>query len=266
MRYLSPYASKNLSSTERKALHDAGISVGVVWESTAKRPESGHAAGVADAKAALALLKSLGAPDSTAVYFAVDYDTTVGPHITAYLEGAASVLGLARVGVYGGYKIVKACFDKALITYGWQTYAWSGGKWDARAQLQQYSNGLTLGGGDVDYCHLIKPAGLWEPKAVTPAPKPTPKPTPKPSGLSVDGVFGTHTKEALQKALRVKVDGDFGPESTKALQRKLKVSRDGEWREKTTDALQRYLKVKADGVLGPITIMALQKRLNAGTF
>jgi hypothetical protein len=108
------------------------------------------------------------------VYFAVDYDTTVGPHIRAYFKAIAAVVGLKRVGAYGSYRVIKALFDEGLITYGWQTYAWSGGKWDPRAQIQQYSNNETIGGASVDYDRAMHADyGQW-PAAGTPAPKPMP--------------------------------------------------------------------------------------------
>ncbi|MFI2206441.1 hypothetical protein ACH47Z_37915 [Streptomyces sp. NPDC020192] len=34
--------------------------------------------------------------------------------------------------------------------WGWQTYAWSGGNWDSRAQLRQVQNDITVAGHDAD--------------------------------------------------------------------------------------------------------------------
>ena len=51
-----------------------------------------------------------------------------------------------RTGAYGGYYVIKRAFDAGKITWGWQTYAWSGGQWDARAQFRQTSNGITAAG------------------------------------------------------------------------------------------------------------------------
>src|SRR5262249_42156166 len=51
---------------------------------------------------------------------------------------------------YGGLEFIKRSFDQVKIRYGWQTYAWSHGQWDARAQLRQTLNGVHIAGFDVD--------------------------------------------------------------------------------------------------------------------
>lgn len=61
------------------------------------------------------------------------------------------MLGVARPGVYGGLRQVGAMFDAGLVSYGWQTYAWSAGQWDSRAQIQQYRNNQVIGGVSVDF-------------------------------------------------------------------------------------------------------------------
>lgn len=93
-------------------------------------------------------------PAGRPIYFAVDEDTTVGPNITAYFQGVNHVLGVARSGAYGDYKVIDALFNAHLIAWGWQTYAWSGGQWDTRhpgTVLEQYSNDHTISGHGVDY-------------------------------------------------------------------------------------------------------------------
>jgi Domain of unknown function (DUF1906) len=152
-RYLSHDGSKNLSRSEADQLHDAGIDRVVVWETAAGRALSGRPAGEADARAALSQAAGCGMPDDRPIYFAVDFDATERQQtaINAYFGGVVSVLGVARSGAYGGYWVVKRLFDAGLIRFGWQTYAWSGGNWDHRAQLQQYSNGHRVGGVDCDY-------------------------------------------------------------------------------------------------------------------
>lgn len=167
-RYLAPLDAHNswkvLRNDEAKALRTAGIDIVLVWESWANRALDGRKAGVNDAREAERQLSTLGAPEGTPVYFAVDFDAAPKhqPVIDAYLRGAASVLGSKRVGVYGGYYVVKRCLDARSAYYGWQTYAWSGGQWDARAHIQQYLNGQHIGGVNVDLDRAKHPDfGQW---------------------------------------------------------------------------------------------------------
>jgi hypothetical protein len=138
-RYLSPDSSKNLTRAEAADLAAHGIWAVVVWEGTAARAKAGKAAGVADAKTAAVQATTAGMPPSRPIYFAVDFDATSGDqtYINAYLDGAASVIGLARVGIYGGYYPVKRALDGGHATWAWQTTAWSGGQWDSRAVIRQ---------------------------------------------------------------------------------------------------------------------------------
>ena len=242
-------SDKWLSKSEKDALHKE-FDITVVFETTSNRAESGHAGGVADAKKAQAELEYLGLPKDMAVYFAVDYDTTVGPNIRGYFEGVASVLGLHRVGVYGGYKVVSVLMKEKRVTYGWQTYAWSGGKWHGAAQLQQYSNGVKVGGADCDLDRSeAADFGQW-PKAGTTPTKPSTAVT-APSGSPVlkKGSTGSRVKAlqtALNKALKLKlsVDGDFGSKTESAVK-----------------VLQAFGMLARDGVYGPKSASALSKLL-----
>ncbi|MBW8482234.1 glycoside hydrolase domain-containing protein [Actinomadura parmotrematis] len=166
-RYLShDTTGKNLTKAEARQLAAAGIWLVVVWETTADRALSGRAGGTADARDAAAQAAACGMPADRPIYFAVDFDATAAQQtaINAYLDGAASVIGRARVGLYGGYYPVKRAFDAQKIAYGWQTYAWSGGLWDARAQLQQYSNDHVINGVGLDYDRATAADyGQWKP-------------------------------------------------------------------------------------------------------
>lgn len=160
-RYLSGF-SKDLTPSEAKSLSAAGLEIVVVWETTATRAEAGSSAGTSDARAALAEAERCGMPAGRPIYFAVDEDTTVGPNVTAYFQGVNHVLGAARSGVYGSYRVVKALRAANLVHWSWQTYAWSAGQWDLDAQLQQYSNNHMLGGHEVDYDRSTVPDfGQW---------------------------------------------------------------------------------------------------------
>lgn len=172
-RYLSHDPGKNLTGPEALSLHRAGLEIVTVWESTATRALDGHAAGVADAKAALDQLHQIGAPHGVPVFFAVDFDPGAHSYQTdAYFDGAASVLGKARVGMYGGYNAVSRHLYRGFL-YAWQTYAWSGGKWHPRAHLRQYDNGKELAGVSCDFNQAVAPDyGQWKYVITRPAKKP----------------------------------------------------------------------------------------------
>lgn len=151
-RYLSTDTAKDLSADEYAAYRTGGIDVVLIWETSASRMLDGRAAGIEDATAADALRTTLGVPGTPPIYFACDFDATPGNQveINDYLAGAASIIGRSRLGMYGGFWPLSRAFTAGLITYGWQTTAWSGGMWDARAQLRQTINGVTVAGIDVD--------------------------------------------------------------------------------------------------------------------
>jgi hypothetical protein len=165
-RYLSPDTTgKTLTRAEAETLTAGGLWIVAVWESTAARALAGTGAGQADAVEALRQAKALGMPADRPIYFAVDFDAQPSdqPKIDAYLSGAGNVLGRDRMGMYSGIGPMIRCFDAGLITYGWQTYAWSGGKWDSRAQIQQYKNEASLAGADVDFNRaMVLDYGQWK--------------------------------------------------------------------------------------------------------
>lgn len=161
VRYTSPNTSSNpgklVEMSEILSFEAAGIEICLVWETTQTRATNGFNAGIFDAKAADAIRKARGLPPDMPLYFvAQDAGDITGPQCVQYFKGVASVLGLKRIGAYGGLAVIKYLFDRNLITYGWQTYAWSGGQWDARAQLQQYHNGVKVAGQTVDLCRAMK--------------------------------------------------------------------------------------------------------------
>jgi hypothetical protein len=160
-RYLSFDPTKNLTAVEAQQLHAAGIATVSNWESTAGAAKLGFGQGANAATTAAAQHAAAGGPADRPIYFSVDFDVPdyapgsadpvakLGP-IAEYFRGVASVIGLARTGAYGGYWAISRLFDAGLIRWGWQTFAWSAGRWDARAHIQQYSNGVTVGGADCD--------------------------------------------------------------------------------------------------------------------
>jgi hypothetical protein len=150
-RYVStPGNTKNINAAEFANLQAAGIAVVFNFETTGN--ELGFAAGARDAVSAEAQAIAAGAPVGTPIVFSPwDHDPTGHiPGILDYGRGTASVLGHDRAGLYQGYPAIKAYLDAKVGKFGWQTYAWSGGVWDPRAQLQQYQNGVTMGPAQID--------------------------------------------------------------------------------------------------------------------
>lgn len=149
-RYFSHDFSKNIHAAEYKFLKSLGIDTIVAWETTATRARDGGLAGRSDALAAEIQRAACGMPDSQPIHFAVDFEASIS-EIESYFKSIHNMISLERTGAYGGYEVIKRLFDAKLISSGWQTYAWSAGRWDRRARYRQYSNGHFLGGVEVDY-------------------------------------------------------------------------------------------------------------------
>jgi hypothetical protein len=148
-RYLSwAPNSKNLSAAEAKDLIANGVDVVSNWESSGTSCLSGYSQGVADATEAEKQAVADGMPAGRPIYFSVDFDAQAYQQTTinAYFDGVAAVIGRNRTGAYGGYYLIQRLFNDGKITYGWQTYAWSYGNWDSRAQVRQVQNDITAGG------------------------------------------------------------------------------------------------------------------------
>ncbi|GAA4394681.1 DUF1906 domain-containing protein [Tsukamurella soli] len=169
-RYLSDGGAalpgKQLLPGEADALRAAGIDIVSNWETTADRMLDGYSAGVADANAAIRQVLSCGGRSDRPIYFSADFDATPAQQtpIDAYLQGCASVLGPANVGVYGGYWVVSRALNDGVAAYAWQTQAWSGGQQDQRiAILQDNEAGYADVDGvqcDVDWA-LTTDYGQW---------------------------------------------------------------------------------------------------------
>jgi hypothetical protein len=168
-RYLSYDTSgKNLTAGEARDLFAAGIDVVSNWEWGAQDALNGYQTGVDEAQKALQLANDCGMPADRPIYFSVDFDASPDQQaaIDSYFDGVASVLGVDRTGAYAGYYVVQRLFDHGKIKWGWQTYAWSGGQWDPRAQLRQIQNGVTVAGADSDIdTSVANDFGQWGPNA-----------------------------------------------------------------------------------------------------
>ena len=143
---------KNITASEVQSLRAASLDIVIVFESYAQRMLEGYSAGAADANTAIAQATQAGAPSNFFCYFACDFDATLANQtaINAYLDGAASVIGLQRVGIYAGYWPLSRALNANKATKGWQTAAWSGGNLDTRAVLYQFDFSVIIGGGECD--------------------------------------------------------------------------------------------------------------------
>lgn len=145
--------SKMLTASELAALTAAGISV-VANVEGAPSGFKWYSGGQDWARRGVAWFKALGMPSDRPIYFSADWDVTSGdwPALKAALDGAASVIGRNRVGLYGGRYAIQKAKDTGAAAWLWQTYAWSGQptQWVSGTHLQQYRNGVTIDGADCD--------------------------------------------------------------------------------------------------------------------
>lgn len=104
IRYIAGGGSwKHMGRSEYRSYVAAKIAVGFCWEGGATALEGGYSAGVAAARSSQAALGALGASKTAPVYFACDFEASGNdPAIHRFLDGAASVLGKQRVGLYAG--------------------------------------------------------------------------------------------------------------------------------------------------------------------
>lgn len=181
-RYLSWLPNgKVVTAAEIKKLHDNGVAVSLNWEYDIDDAQSGGPGGTKNATEAVKQAKNLKYPAGSTIYFSVDQDTTASGAVGAYLAAAKKVVNAAgyRMGAYGGYRLIKTAFDSGVIEDGWQTYAWSGGQWDARANMRQVKNGVNVLGADTDVNEQHGTVHIWAPGAPnTPPTPPTVPPGP----------------------------------------------------------------------------------------
>ena len=164
-RYGGPGSlSKQLDPVEAQTLSAAGIAVVANAEGAADGLLGGWNPGVSWAASAEAHFKKCGMPPGRPIYLSVDFDcpSSRWPSVAAALRGAASVLGAARVGVYGGRRSIEWARRDNVAQWFWQTYAWSGGVWAPGNHCEQYKNGVPLAGGSVDLNRALLPDfGQW---------------------------------------------------------------------------------------------------------
>jgi hypothetical protein len=167
VRYIgTPNSGKNLTAPEADRLRAAGIDLVAVYETTADFMLAGFDRGVRAAREATADGARYGLPAHRPIYYALDIDprpltAAQWNAVNRFCDGAASVTGRHRVGVYGGWLAIEQLVPEN-APYGWQTYAWSGGKVSPLAHLLQYRNGAEVCSQTVDLCRSLKADyGQW---------------------------------------------------------------------------------------------------------
>lgn len=143
---------KLLDNAEKNVLIANGMSIVSNCEGFEDDALNGYSQGVQDAQISANWRDRIGMPQQRPIYFSVDFDAQGYQMdvIGSYFDGAASVLGRAWVGVYGGYRTIEAMANMGKVGWYWQTYAWSYGQWSSFAHIRQYQNRVYLGGGEVD--------------------------------------------------------------------------------------------------------------------
>jgi hypothetical protein len=146
---------KNITAPEIKDALMNGLDVCLVYEYSPMAAINGSSRGFMDGVKAAQYAHNLGAPNGVCIYAAVDFDAVPSQmsHVVEYLAAFSGQCHRANyaAGVYGSYDVVNAALNNAVADFGWQTYAWSGGKWDPRAQIRQTLNGQHVAGHDVDF-------------------------------------------------------------------------------------------------------------------
>lgn len=144
---------RGITAEEYFRMASAKIDVFLYWQTTTSWMLGGFAAGVQGAQNAQSNIIAAGMPPQTPIYFAVDFDAADWqmPAIHDCLRGCASVIGLERVGVYGGWSVIDSCSKAGTAEWFCQTLAWMYGRgWHPAAHLHQYGFNAYIDGTNCD--------------------------------------------------------------------------------------------------------------------
>lgn len=138
--------TKNITRIEYQDMDRNGVGVALVYENKAGDALTGRSGGANSARAIQADAISINFPSSRPLYLACDQDiTTQMRAVIDYYRGANDVLGVERTGAYGEADVLDACFAAGVISWGFQTAAWSKGR-HTRAHLYQRIGAALVGG------------------------------------------------------------------------------------------------------------------------
>lgn len=172
IRHYTHQAGRSLSLAEARALTDAGIQIGVMWDMPdAHLSYFTRAQGCADGAAAYLMAQTVIAqPSGSAIYFSAPDLGGQDGAVTRYLEGVNQAFGAAgpgerhyQVGVCGSSACCAAMLARGLATLAWVLDDGEEGACHLR-QLQpatlQVDDGQRIGVGLVRYSPE-RPAGLF---------------------------------------------------------------------------------------------------------
>ena len=162
IRYLRKEGSSSvvpIDTGEHQSLIDAGRSVAYIYQhvqsggsyGSNSRVTKGRDAGVHDAQWALSQVPA-GAQLRAIYGVTVDYDAPSSDFakIIDYARGWCDVLGVGAVGAYGKDTVLQALKDAGVVTWFWQTAAWSGGRKFSARHLYQKVGYVNVGGIQCD--------------------------------------------------------------------------------------------------------------------
>lgn len=164
-RYLTYSTWKGLNVGEVANLKAAGLQIFSIFESNPTNASYFSAdKGKSDALDAIALAKTVGQPEGTAIYFTVDYDAQAAtfPAILAYFQAVKANLSGYKVGAYGSYTVLNYLHQNNAADYWFQTIAWSNGQHCSFLNIYQFQCDKVLGGVSVDFDNCEKAdIGAW---------------------------------------------------------------------------------------------------------
>jgi Domain of unknown function (DUF1906) len=210
LRYVSHTPGKNLSHDEAKALRQAGLSVGLVWETSADRATEGESAAEQDRVSAEALAADIGYPKTCVIFYAVDEDVSPDA-VNNYFAGLAKT-ATHPVGVYGSLRVCEGMRDEGHVTYLWQTEAWSGTDVSKHAHIYQRVKATKNIPDGCDEDVVLKPLPLWAPHSHHPV-NPTPDPT-KAGGATGIGPMPRIAARVVLKAMKRRTNAIAKPDRT----------------------------------------------------
>lgn len=162
IRYLSR-GWKGITTNEAAICKEVGLEIASVFELGGQREDLVESKGYADGQQAYEIAKSVGQPELSTNYMAVDYDAQPSDmdNIYNYLKQAEKAMPGYEVGCYGSYYVVEEMHKRG-IKHLWQTVAWSPpGVISKFANIYQSDNDVQEHGINIDHDQSFGGEGWW---------------------------------------------------------------------------------------------------------